>query len=60
MRIVFKKNLPDGRRIIVYDEGGGKKVLHVSEWTVSLKNNWDWEEEVIKKLGITKKDLEIE
>jgi len=67
MRIIFKKGLPDGRRVIVYNDGTQRNSTIVVVTTddgkpeqIPLKDGLDWEDELVKISAVTKKDLGLE
>ena len=55
--------MSDGRQVMVYDDGTERKNIIAVIKTdgkpkiITLKNTWDWENELVKILGISKEEL---
>jgi len=70
MRIIFTRNLPDGRRVIVYDREVRphnlvavikSKDSSVPDRSVTMRGDEErWKEQLSKELGMSKKELDLE
>lgn len=70
MRIILTRNLPDGRRVIVYDRGTRPHnliaVIKHKDSCIPIKNitmrgdEERWKDQLAKELKMTKKELRIE
>lgn len=65
MKVVFLRTLPDGRGVLIYDNGKDRNnmILIVSsnrpipDKIITFKDSWSWEEQLPKILGVSKKEL---
>ena len=61
MKILYKKILQDGRKIVVYSEGGNKVIILINDGKTIIQKAtlWNWEEKLVKLLKIKKDELDL-